>query len=180
MKQTRFISLVNFMPLRNFFFSVFLFFFFQRNKRGREREQWRLVPLTVVLPCDWWKPVARLMSVFKSFLLPLLCSDRLNRSGGLLPLVEHPHSFFAVPSRLTAAATALRHICAEFTPGTASSLCFLILLTFITPFIGLRLLLTLLHTHKGETTVLVSIWESSCHLLFTEVWWTNSWQLFWS
>lgn len=117
-----------------------------------------MVPLTVVLPRDWWKPVARLMSVFKSFLLPLLCSDRLNRSGGLLPLVEHPHSFFfAVPSRLTAAAAALRHMCAEFTPGMASSFCFLILLTFITPFIGLRLLLTLLHTHKGETTALVSI-----------------------
>lgn len=59
-----------------FFPPLVLLFFFsaQRNKRGRERDHRRLVPVTVVLPCDWLQPVARLMSVFVSFLLPLLCA----------------------------------------------------------------------------------------------------------
>lgn len=47
--------------------------FFCRETREAERGQRRLVPVTVILHCDWWKPVAMLMSVFESFLLPLLC-----------------------------------------------------------------------------------------------------------
>lgn len=57
------------------------FFLYQRNKRGNEREQRRLVPGAVVLPCDWLQPVARLMSVpggFSSSASPPLCPDRLN------------------------------------------------------------------------------------------------------
>lgn len=43
-------------------FFCFLSFFSEKQERQTERER-RLVPETVVVPCDWWKPVARLMSV---------------------------------------------------------------------------------------------------------------------
>lgn len=51
-----------------FLFSFSSFFFI----REAETERRRLVPETVVLVCNWLKPVARLVSVLESFLLPLL------------------------------------------------------------------------------------------------------------
>ena len=56
---------------------------FQRCKwsRGSEQKDWFL--FTVVLSCDWWRPVARLMSLCEGFLPPLLCSVDQVRTVGL-------------------------------------------------------------------------------------------------
>lgn len=51
-----------------------LFLCRETREAERERERRRLVPLTVFLHSDWSKPVARLMSVLESFLLPFLCA----------------------------------------------------------------------------------------------------------
>lgn len=113
-----------------FLFSFSFLFFLQRSERDGGREPRRLVPVTVVLPCDWWKPVARLMSVLESFLLPLLCALIGQVWTGLVDLchllnIPTLSDFLRFPCILLHEKTQqpqCRDICADFTPGMTSSL----------------------------------------------------------
>lgn len=70
--ETKYIRLPGELHTSAQLFSCFLFPFFLRKLERHKRR--RLVPETVVLCCNWWKPVARLMSVLEGFLLPLFCA----------------------------------------------------------------------------------------------------------
>lgn len=155
LKPTKFDCLLNFIP-PTFFLFFFSFFFFLWNKRGRKRGQRRLVPLTVFLPCDWWKSVARLVSVKESFLLPLrraLIGQVWTGLVDLCHLLNIP-TLSVVRSCLgawnnTAAAT---HVQSFRLPWLPLSL-FFILLTVTDLFYWLRgVFFILFHTHRRKYT----------------------------